>query len=72
VTKRIKMTSAEHDRNICQTCGARGNVVHFEGGEVYAYACSSEIVVFRDVATVVKKCPDFSNTRGERRKEPPG
>jgi hypothetical protein len=64
------MTSAEHDRNICQICGARGNVAHFEGGVVYAYACTSEIVVFRDVATVVKKCPDFGNTHKDQRKEP--
>ena len=63
------MTSAEHDRTICRTCGARGNAVTFEGGAVYAYSCTSEIVVFRDVLTVVKKCPDLGNVDRSRNGE---
>lgn len=52
------------DYKICQTCGERGVPVHIEGGTVYSYACTSEIVVFdypNKPPRIIKKCPDIGS-----------
>jgi hypothetical protein len=57
------------DYKICQTCGERGVPVHIEGGTVYSYPCTAEIVVFDypgKKPRVIKACPDIG--RAERGK----
>lgn len=43
----------------CRVCGAKSSRVAFEGGAVYSYACTAEIVVYRDKAVTINKCPDL-------------
>lgn len=53
----------------CQTCGEQGTHVLFEDGAVYAYACTSEIVVRGASVFIIKRCPDFGNIKGARPKD---
>jgi hypothetical protein len=47
--------------DVCHTCGERGRCVPFEGGKVWSYACTAEIVVTdQGQATTIKACPDWN------------
>lgn len=47
--------------DVCHTCGEQGRFVPFEGGGVWSYPCTAEIVVADGgKATVIKKCPDWN------------
>jgi hypothetical protein len=51
------------DYGVCHTCGERGLVGPFEGGMVYSYHCTAEVVVTSDgKMTVIKRCPDLNRT----------
>jgi hypothetical protein len=54
------------DDNVCATCGARADVVVFEGGVVYSYSCTAEVVVLKPsgVRRTVKVCPDIDKVEG--------
>lgn len=58
------------DYKNCQTCSEQGFPVPIEGGTVYSYACTSEIVVFHDPkkpVRVIKACPDIGRVGREQR-----
>ena len=44
----------------CTTCGQRGVPTAIEGGVVYLYPCTSEVVILHSGgARVLKTCPDI-------------
>jgi hypothetical protein len=47
----------------CPTCAERGVAVPIEGGVVYSFPCTAEIVILHSGKEIVTKaCPDFGRT----------
>jgi len=52
--------SSKPKYEVCQTCGERGVPVAIEGGTVYSYPCTAEVVVLHGGhERVIKNCPNL-------------